>query len=321
LIGKGADMLGTITALIGPIKSQISTATELYGKAVAEVNGIKRIVSGKDLKSLSGLSRAIGQLSSNNFPLTLSDSATMIGVKTAMISNAISTGLPGAFTALTAGIDDVKERVGIVKGVTGSIIKNSDLYSLAEVANSQTCSHLMVSQTPNVLKDFAAGFKLPAGLASKDLKVIGNTLADTYNKLDTAWKTGSRAGAIVKSLKVIGGASTDFKSAFRASDSSDELDMVLGNGSTPDIVKTLKLSKVTTTAAAPRSSQPSGSALLDSLPMGSIKTLPAGTKPVNNLFNKWTELGIKDSWMVYVNMYGFGSPEYVKVNAYGVSIT
>ena len=301
--GKAADTFNTVKGLGGDLQDSIYTASNLYSRANAEVKGIKSFFDRKNFVSLDSAARAISDLSYTNFPLVLSDTATMVGVKSLMVQKAIGLKMPGAITAMTENVADQTELNGIVKDVGSGIVESCDIYALNEVANSKNCSHILMGQSPDILGDFAKKYTLPEGTPSSELPAIGNTMRDTYTKLDPEWNTCTRGNSVTPDLTIIANGSMDFKAAMRASDNASEIEYFTGMGDTKQIAAEI--------APDMPNAQANSSTLLQTLHLSSIRKLPDGEGPVNNAFNKWEFIGVRDDYIVYLNLYGT-SPEYVK---------
>lgn len=304
--GKAADTFNTVKGLGSELQGSIYTASNIYSRASAEVNGIKSFFNRKNFISLDSAARAINDLSYTNFPLVLSDASTTIGVKSLMVQKAIGLKMPGAITAMTAGVTDQTELNGIVKDVGSGIVESCDIYALNEVANSKTCSHILMGQSPDILSDFAKDYTIPEGMPANELPALGNAMRDTYTKLDPEWNTCTRGNSVTPDMTIIANGSMDFKAAMRASDGSSETEYFTGAGSTKQIVDAIDPTN--------SSQQRNEITVLSTLHVSTVKRLPDGQLPIDDAFDKWTLLGVRDGFNIYMNIYG-DDPEYVRTKA------
>lgn len=302
--GKAADTFNTVKGLGSELQGSIYTASSIYSRASAEVNGIKSFFNRKNFISLDSAARAINDLSYTNFPLVLSDASTTIGVKSLMVQNAIGLKMPGAITAMTAGVTDQTELNGIVKDVGSGIVESSDIYALNEVANSKNCSHILMGQSPDILGDFAKKYTLPEGTPSSELPAIGNTMRDTYTKLDPEWNTCTRGNSVTPDLTIIASGSMDFKAAMRASDNTTEIEYFTGIGTTKQITETVLV--------ATPASQNNTDQILQSLHLVSIRQYYDPERPITDDNHVWRWIGIRDDYFIYMNERK-EQPEYYKV--------
>lgn len=337
-LGKLSDTF-TLLKSVGGIAS---TSLDWVNNANAEINGITRIFDKRNFESISTVMGAITQLSYSNFPMVLSDVGTMIGVKSLVIQEALGLKVPGVVKALTDNVTDAVELNGIVKNVSKDIVSNSDLGALGEIADNAKCASSLISQSPDVLVDFAKSYTLPAGTTTGELGGIGNSINSTYSKLDPDWNMTTRNGVSTPDLTVIANGSMDFKAAVRASDASTEINYFTGMGTAAQIavavtpvnkedipIAALVIEPVTkkiTNTDTNTSSDPNEvtavpaspaatSALLDSLSLSSIETVPVGQLPEHSILRKWVYLGTKNIWVIWVDTYGVLAVKYLKGQA------
>lgn len=189
LSGQSLSKLGT-TALLGQVSSKLLTA------------------SIPDAKSLTG---AIGSITGNDKIASFINKDATVGMVSGLVTSAIHTGTPGAFTALKGQLTSPSMVSGVVKSCLPATISKSSLSTLAEFAGLG--GKVVKQASPSILTDFSKNYDPPLALDNNGYKDAFTQIKDTYTSVDPDWN---------KSVRVESSGNTDtavdLSCAFQGSD-------------------------------------------------------------------------------------------------------
>lgn len=213
MTGAGSEVL---LGDIGASLPQYEDITTTVGDATAP---IAPGASFTDVKAVGGM---IGGLSGDPSSFTLNDRGALVGTLSGVISSATKLGIPNAFgevmkyqgmSTSNAAVD--KRAINqIAARVIPDVLRYSDLSSLSSIAQTATAGALRMLN-PNLVGDFASGYRAPANTRVSDHGRTYNSATTTFTQIDPNWNQASRGGQMLPSITSMQGASKDMQKVFQ----------------------------------------------------------------------------------------------------------
>lgn len=219
--GLGANSV--ITGLPIGLKTSV-TAPNGFQKLSVESGGNTALVNNFSATDVKAMSNLIGVISKGNLPITVKDLGAITTIGANSIVQAAAIGIPNTYAAVCSGITDLSVITNITKEILPTIVKNSDVALLKQVANGLVVKDVK-TMMPGIIPAFANNFKNIKGITQNGKINTALSVLDSFNKIDPTWNQAkptiaySNPGDVFSSQDVMC-SSKDFKDNMGALGSS-----------------------------------------------------------------------------------------------------
>lgn len=218
-------ILSSSTGVMGSFKSldpsMQKKLLEVSGanKIKTTIDGVDRMITNGDYKSIKGLANMIKGISNCEFPIKILDLAGLIALATNLIKESSRLGVGDSYGAFINCLNNLAATSGITRNLVPYVSKNGDVDLLKAIADGPHRSEVK-TYSPNFVKDFTKQFKLPPNIKQTAMAGLLGSTTSSFSKIDPEWnKKGNNIDA-----SSLADASDDFKKLIEADRAAKELD-------------------------------------------------------------------------------------------------
>jgi hypothetical protein len=265
--------------LLGPdVQSTILGGLKDYGPVAVQLAGFATKVQTTNFSNLYQVGNLISSFTNGASTLGIIDKDSIANIAGGIVKQASGYGIPNAYAAVTAGLNDIEILTKAANIALPSVIGSSDIASLKSMASALQPNGLSL-QNPHAIDQFAAAFQRattngtnPAPM--NDSKTF-SAVMDAYNSVNSTWNQCTRGGGTYTDLSRITGGSSDFQSvvlngvmSLPEDDPQKDYALAAVHGPTTvlsDLSDSFPQTVVKTGSSQPRTTTPQSAGLLDKL--------------------------------------------------------
>lgn len=194
------------------------TAVSGYSQVTATINGLTSTIRGTNLSDLRAVGDMIGSLTSTPYPISFTDVTGLSNLTTNLISQASQMGMPGAYTAVAAGLNNPGIMSRVTRDLAPIIISRSNTDLMDNVSRTPYRTQLTASR-PEFIREYSQGYQAPPMAGQRTYRPTMNNVAQSYTRIDATWKNSrGLGGPPARTLNLSRGVSVslDFDSLLRA---------------------------------------------------------------------------------------------------------
>ena len=181
------------------------TAVTGYANIKATINGITTTIRNTNLGDLRAVGGMISGLTGSPYPISFTDVTGLSSLATNLVSQASQFGMPGAFTSIAAGIANPLIMSQVTRNLAPIIISRSNTQLMDNVSRTPYRTQLTAAR-PEFIQEYSQGYRAPPLTNQRSYRPTMNNVADSYTRIDTAWKNGrALGGALAGTLNLTRG--------------------------------------------------------------------------------------------------------------------
>jgi hypothetical protein len=218
-------ILSSSTGVMGAFKSLDPTTqkrlleTTGANKIKTTIDGVDKMITNGDYKSVKGIANMIKGISNCEFPIKILDLAGLIALATNLIKESSKLGVGDGYGAFINCLNNLAATSGITRNLVPYVSKNGDVDLLKAIADGPHRSEVK-TYSPSFVKDFTKQFKLPPNIKQTAMAGLLGSTTSSFTKIDPEWnKKGSSVDA-----SALADASDDFKKLIEADRAAKALD-------------------------------------------------------------------------------------------------
>lgn len=169
------------------------TSVSGYSNVTATINGLNSTIRGTNLSDLKAVGSMIGSLTSTPYPITFTDMTGLSNLTTNLISQASQMGMPGAYTAVAAGMNNPGIMSQVTRDLAPIIISRSNTDLMDNVSRTPYRTQLTASR-PQFIQEYSQGYQAPPLTSQTSYRPTMNNVGQSYSRIDATWKNSRNLG-------------------------------------------------------------------------------------------------------------------------------